>query len=174
MKKNMIITTLLLTFSITSFAQTEKGEFIIGGNFDFNTKKHVGFTVTEFIFSPTVGYFVANNLAVGIGLDYSVTKFSAFKGESIAIMPFARYYFGKHDKLRFFGHAGIGLASGNLESTDFSNRVSSYKSKKFTYKAGLGASYFFTKNAALEGMLQYSNTKYDNTLGFNLGLKIHF
>ncbi len=174
MKKNMIIIAILLMFSITSFAQTEKGKFMIGGNASFAKIKQFEYKANEFNISPLGGYFIVENLAVGVGLDYTLHKSKSSKGESIAVMPFARYYFGKYDKLRFFGHAGMGLASGRVKGTVVNDRNYSYSSRKFTYKGGIGAAYFFTKNIALEGMLQYDNIKYDNSIGFNIGLKIHF
>lgn len=170
----MIIAAILLVSSITSFAQTEKGKFMIGGNFDFAKSEQSGIRATEFSFSPSVGYFIYNNLSVGIGLDYSLFKSSQYKGEFVAIIPFARYYFAKQDKLKFFGQAGLGLLSSNIKSRAADDGFVPNKINELTYHAGVGASYFFTKNVALEGVLQYKSIEYKKALGFNLGLKIHF
>ncbi len=174
MKKKMIIIAILLVFSITSFAQTEKGEFLLGGKVDFDRTTQLGYKATSFSFAPEIGYFIAKNLAVGIGLDYERSNFSSQKAITIAAMPFARYYFAEQGKFKFFGQAGAGYAFRKMKGSTYRNRDYSYSSNKFTYKAGLGASYFLTKNIALEGMLQYDNINYGKSLGVSFGLQIHF
>ena len=112
-----------LTFTITfcalvclSFAQTEEGSLLVGAssNLGFTSTSQDGFDEnrTEFNFSPAIGYFVADNLSIGVALDLQSSKLGDFKSSSTAIGPFARYYF---DGLFYVG-AGYGALSVKNEN----------------------------------------------------------
>src|ERR1700710_1032719 len=80
------------------FAQTEKGNFLVGGTAGFQTNS----TNTTIAFSPNVGYFVKNNLAVGASSTLSSVKEDFLKTTTFNIGPFARYYVG-HSNFKPFG-----------------------------------------------------------------------
>ncbi len=175
MKKNIFVSTVLLLFTTISYAQTEKNNLILGGNINYSSVKTGSLSVknTTLNLSPSVGYFVVDNLAVGVNINYSQEKFANITQNSLSFGPFARYYFGKHDKLKPFGQIGLGLFSGNHQ-VNFRNT----KVKGSTYHIGLGAAYFLTKNVALEGLFQYQKINLNeglnsNTLGFRIGFQIH-
>lgn len=75
--KKLLLTTLAAGFCIGSYAQTEKGKTIVGGNVSFNTTKiktQYEQKVSSFTLGPSVGFFVAKNTALGLGLTYSYQK----------------------------------------------------------------------------------------------------
>ena len=110
-------------------AQMEKGSWIVSG------KTGIGFTsantkytaqgqtvdgpkVSSFEITPSVGYFAANNLAIGVDLGFKSTK-TTFKNANLGInmeeknsmfsvMPTATYYFATASKVRPYLGAGVG------------------------------------------------------------------
>ena len=174
MKKNIVIIALAF-LSLQSYAQTKKNNLMIGGNIGYSSTKTSSLNVknTTLNISPTVGYFVGDNLAVGVNLNYSQEKFASITQSLFSFGPFARYYFGEHDKLKPFGQIGLGLFSGNHQ-VNFNNT----KITGSSYHIGLGTAYFLTKNVALEGMLQYQKTNpkegsNSNILALKIGFQIH-
>ncbi|RYF96010.1 MAG: hypothetical protein EOO00_03755, partial [Chitinophagaceae bacterium] len=69
MKKLLL---LLLTIACISFAkaQTEKGDWMVGGGFRLNTSDNN----TEITLNPTAGAFIINNLALGANFTLSYLK----------------------------------------------------------------------------------------------------
>lgn len=174
MKKNIVMIAFLF-LSMQSYAQTEKNKLMLGGNINYSSVKTGSLNVknTTLNLSPSVGYFVGDNLAVGVNINYSQEKFAHITQNSLSFGPFARYYFGKHDKLKPFGQIGLGLFSGKHQVNLIDTNV-----KGSTYHIGLGAAYFITKNVALEGFFQYQKINLNegsnsNTLGLRIGFQIH-
>lgn len=138
MKKLMFAGALALFASMN--AQMEKGSWIVSG------KTGIGFTsantkytaqgqtvdgpkVSSFEITPSVGYFAANNLAIGVDLGLKSTK-TTFKNSNLGInmeeknsmfsvMPTATYYFATASKVRPYLGAGVGY--GSLTSEDIFN-----------------------------------------------------
>jgi len=154
----------------TSFAQTSKGNWMVGGSAGFNSEKTgSAASVSTVNISPSAGYFIDKNLAVGASVSLmSVSKsYSSFN-----FGPMVRYYFsdmGKNAKL--FAHAGIGFGSMKPEGGV------SMSSTEWGVKAG--PAFFLTKNVALEATLGYSSMKWKDApdattnFGVNFGFQIH-
>lgn len=77
MKKLLFSILLLTAFQLTTFAQYEYGTYYVDGNvnFDFSNNKIDNISATSlknnsFKITPEVGYFIKNNLAIGIGISY--------------------------------------------------------------------------------------------------------
>ncbi|SHG10438.1 Outer membrane protein beta-barrel domain-containing protein [Cnuella takakiae] len=165
MKRMITLLALGILLHQAASAQTEKGSSLIGGNLEVNTAKdNSSINVT-----PMVGYFFANNFAAGanIGLDYSKT--GDVKSTGFGIGPFARYYFGT-GMLR-------PLVQGNLNFTSYKTKTPT-TSNSFTgtnYFLGGGAAAFLNRNVALEGLIGYDHTAFENQDGTGgLSLKIGF
>lgn len=126
MKKLFLLTFLLAAFAMN--AQTEKGTWMIEGDTnltfagsavedEFDNETSIG----TFAFKPAVNYFIADNLAVGLGLEFSstATEVNDFESTSgtFALMPQASYFFG-NSKTRPY----VGLELGYMStSTDNDN-----------------------------------------------------
>ena len=100
-------------------------QLFVGGNIRFNISngKTESGTATinqatnyNFDFSPKIGNFLSDKLAVGIALDLSLTgnkttvnTESLSRSSAIGISPFLRFYAIKWNKFSVFGQGNIGL-----------------------------------------------------------------
>ncbi|WP_304064208.1 hypothetical protein [Pedobacter glucosidilyticus] len=77
MKKTVILLLICLAFK-PSFAQLEKGNWLVGGSGSFSSSKYKGipvdFTQTNIDISTTLGYFVLNKFVTGLSGGYSYVK----------------------------------------------------------------------------------------------------
>ena len=96
MKKFLLI--VAVAFASATYAQTEKGNWMVGSDLalSFNSVKETprydgtsGNVTTQntFKFVPNLNYFVINNLAVGLGLEYQSKTCIRFrnKGNSFCV-----------------------------------------------------------------------------------------
>ncbi|NVO85455.1 acyloxyacyl hydrolase [Hymenobacter terrestris] len=169
-------------------AQTTQGTRVLGlsgGDFTFQSNgfsKSFSGTVI-----PSVGVFVADNLAVGaaVQLGYSSFKLKSLSnfrnnGLTIGLLPWLRYYLPSESRHRLFGElsaGGVYNRSRAWEDSFPNQRTSS--DINLLAKAGLGYSYFITPAVGLEGLLSYQlnsgdkNTFGSGALGLNLGFRIY-
>ena len=144
-------------------AQTEKGDWIIGGRVDLNT----GENSTQVRFNPGAGYFVINNLALGGNFAIEYAKSGDVKATNFGLGPFARYYFGRSNA-RPLLHTAFNYISSKVKgpSTSITNNG-------INFLAAGGVAVFINQNVAVEILAGYSHTKYedfDGSGGFNLGI----
>ncbi len=149
-----------------AFAQLDKGIFLVGGtgNFlasnyeyegpfnSFSSKK------IDINLSSTVGYFVADKIAIGLKTGFSKYKEQVnLPGAGYANMnrlkfgPFARYYFLEKD-LRYNILADISYQYGIY-------RFKPSKGNIMTFNANLGSVMYFNTSVGLEFLLGYYATK---------------
>lgn len=172
MKKVFISSALLLlmVISFNASAQTDKGDWMVGGQLAFNTTSGNN----SFTLAPSAGYFFAKNFAAGSELILSFSKFGDEKRSVFGIGPFARYYFElKEPQFKPLVHASFTIAS----------ETSKQPSSKTTNTArsffiGAGGAYFINDNVAIEGVLGYNNTKVESSGAeggflFRIGFQIH-
>lgn len=183
MKTKSLILVFALFFSSLAFAQTEKGKFVVTGrseitgglgihNYSFKNSsgqiaggfeldsKHVGIR-------PEVGYFIVDNLMLGVSSLYSYEQvknsnnpsYGIIKTQAISIMPTAQYYLPLGEKFRpvvavMAGYmrvdADVSLSSAPRVSTPFDG---------FVYGLGAGVSYFVVENISLDLNITYENAK---------------
>jgi outer membrane protein len=161
--KKIILAILLSGVFITVNAQTEKGDWIVGGRIDLNTSDnntHIGF-------SPNGAYFLINNLAIGGNLMIDYSKSGDNKVTNLGIGPFARYYFTQA-MARPLLQASVDYISRQIKDPIFSSTNNGVN----IFIAG-GLAVFINENVAIEVLAGYSNTKYkgfDGSGGFNLGI----
>lgn len=191
---------LLLTLSAFGFvnAQTEKGSWVVGGSttigfnsvgskVDYNGGSVDGPKVSTFNFTPSVGYFVMNKLAVGLDLGFTSvsTKYNddgsndKYTTSTFSLMPTATYYFTTESKLFPYLGAGLGYASTKEKDNSYETKVDG-----FAWKGKGGVAYFITDKVAIDIGLSYhrysNKDTYDgqdiktkiNTFGVGAGLSI--
>ena len=61
-KKIFVLVLLIMYFTITVIAQTDKGNWLLGGSAGFSSSKQGEGKATSINFSPNAGYFFINNL----------------------------------------------------------------------------------------------------------------
>lgn len=187
MKKLTLIA--LLAFFGTANAQTEtattsptaKGNWIIGGstNLGFNSNKVTqksgdysvdGQKTTTFNVTPTVGYFVIDNLAVGLNLGYEVQKQDAsydfnqtakVTNTVFSVIPSVTYFIEADSKAFPYISAGAGYAAikTKIASTETQN------DNFFVWGGKAGLAYFITPSIAIDLGFNYQqlSTKYEET-----------
>jgi hypothetical protein len=176
MKSGLTFIVLLCLSSTLVFGQLEKGNLFIQGSssLGFYAEKYTyiaGGTSTEssksthFGFKPKAGYFIIDNLPVGLAINFNtnsnknISNSDKSSSTNLSFGPFARYYFLKLDKLCPMAEISVNLGSDISKST-----YSGYKSDKkygvFEFNLGVGASYFVTDHIAFDVLLSYYADKY--------------
>ena len=195
MKNALTICALIFATTLT-FSQEKSDEFgfskgdkLVTGNFGFQTNSYNYYINKNRSFgvSSSAGYFVNNNIVVGLGLGYGtqntiytlnndLVKLNSFSGQI-----FGRYYFTPLKQFSFFTQLSVNASTANQElnqgSMVFNNMG---RQNSFGTVAGLGINYFLNKNFSIEssvGALSYFSSKYDNPSieresGFNLNLSM--
>ncbi|WP_333599950.1 outer membrane beta-barrel protein [Flavobacterium sp.] len=175
MKK--IILTLAAVFAL-SFANAQdkkegsegfsKGDVFATGSFSLSSSKYTSagnYKEDGFTFSPAVGYFVSENIALGLGLTISNASVQATEASSkskvntFGFQAMGRYYFTPSSKFSAFGQAVVGYSSTKYDAADV-------KVNGFGIAVGPGFHYFVSNHFALEttwGMLSYASAKADST-----------
>lgn len=165
MKKNLLGLLACMVIGLAASAQTEKGNYLVGGNVGFNAAKNN----TQINLSPTVGYFFANNIALGANVDLAYSKVGSNKATTFGVGPFGRYYFGTLN-IRPFAHANV-----NFTSTRNKNSTGSDTYNGSNYFLGAGLAAFINRNVAVEGLAGYSNSSYAHiSTGGGFQLRIGF
>ncbi|MCB2410451.1 outer membrane beta-barrel protein [Hymenobacter lucidus] len=194
MKKTIGGAALLVLLATAAQAQIAPGTILLGGTMRYsaqsregtlaNTDQTVKLAQTnQFTISPTVGYFLSENLAVGLNLSYSHLKTTDYqyivavpvsgsglgsvikngriesKGPSFSVGPVARYYAFVGEKAAFFGQLGAGFWGDRTESKPEDVLVGSPSSARSTgsgYYAQLAPGFVFfpTPKFGLEVSLQ--------------------
>lgn len=174
MKKLLLSLIAVSALAFTSQAQTEKGKFMLGGNAEFNSVKSDAEGAkanTSFSVIPNVGYFIADNIAIGTGVGYSQTK-SIGDGqlESFVVSPFGRYYANLSESFKFVGQLAVPLEFGTLKDVDNAGEVGDKVGNTTSIGVNLspGFAFFPTKKIAIELLLNgfsYENFSVDDEDG---------
>ena len=125
----------LVTLFIFAFTSLTQAQLYVGGNLGFNTlstSSTVGTTTTKggssssLTLSPEVGYFLSDNLAVGVGVSFNSnsittpitsTTSSVSLNTTFMINPYARYFFYKSGSFSAFAEGSVGYGSMMSENT---------------------------------------------------------
>ncbi|MFB5946668.1 outer membrane beta-barrel protein [Albibacterium profundi] len=123
MKKLLLSIALLGGVVLTSQAQTDKGNFILGGTVSYNTVKSDASganSAYDFSVAPNVGYFVDDNIAIGTGIGYQTSRLdeasNVGKTEAFVVAPFGRYYTPIANNFKFFGQLSVPMAFGSVKA----------------------------------------------------------
>lgn len=182
MKKKLITVILILVSTLTTNAQINKKNWLVGGTGSFSSYKviyesPINATVktTSFNINPKIGFFPVDKFALGLSLGYSHTKETnsnssiSSTNEVYGFGPFIRYYYLKPEKIsNIFSEFGY---NNSYAVNDKSNTTNFYFSS--------GLALFFNSSIALEigaKYLKFSNfnngAKADD-LRLEIGFQIH-
>jgi len=186
MKKSTLLF-LLLSFTATAFTQINKGQFLAGGNINFESIKYessvnASYESTNFFISPDIGYFIINKMAGGLRIDFRSYN---NKSENLdvhqvttSISPFLRYYFLPLQK-KVNAFIDISYIHDKMKWHSDSNPGYIEKTKGYYFFGG--PSIFLTDQIALEFTVGYKHTESDdfgnnkvNKFSSGVGLQIHF
>lgn len=171
-----ILLSALLAASLPALAQTEKGKIMVGVGLanvsaGFNHYGGEGLSYFNANISPTAGYFVSKNLALGTSVGLGWGKSGGSSAISYGVQPFARYYFGEK-KTRLFVQADAGIHALRL----FNNPGPTEKMSMVNFAAGPGITHFLNENVALETslLLRASTPTQASAISYNPSLNFGF
>lgn len=187
--KNILLTMAFLAISLAVSAQFEAGNIFVTGSLGFgsgNSESTIGSTTSEgpktsnFMFRPAAGYFLNQNIAVGLGFgtesERTVRKgFNNLELEDkismLEFFIFMRYYMACSGRFGWFAQPRIGFGSGKEieedqigQSNNKTRTEVDLSSTNFGIDAGLY--YMFTNRVLAEfmfGVLGVSNSKREYT-----------
>ncbi|MBN8649781.1 MAG: outer membrane beta-barrel protein [Cytophagales bacterium] len=148
----------LVVVSSTLCAQTTKGSLSFGGGLSYRSHKlntNEASKDHEFQLAPQAGYFIVDNLEIGIQLILSVGETGLIaeptKTSSLSIGPYARYFkFTSNDRFAFTAKAGFSIGSGKFNPSS-GNDV---KTGTIGFYLSPGFTYFLTDKWGLDFQLQ--------------------
>lgn len=153
----------------TSTEGFKKGDTFISGTVSYDSQKTGNSKETEFNLTPSVGYFVSENIALGVSLGYTTndnnTNGTGYNQQTNTFSAgvFGRYYFNPANKFNIFAQLDLGYTTAKFESgSDFGP----YDFKVNGFGAGItpGFNYWVSSHLALEasfGILGYATAKPD-------------
>lgn len=154
MKKLFFLLAAASFLCIKSSAQFEKGNYIVGGEFEANfTSPTSGDVHNHHIaFDPRVGYYFMNGLAAGIDLTGEFNKTGNEKSNDFGGGPFVRYHLTKY----LYAEGSYQYLEHNVQTDDVAKSViteASFNENK--YAGGLGYIIKVSKHLAIEPRLFY-------------------
>lgn len=173
--KKIRLTLVLLLFVSSLYSQYNKGRLIIGGDLSFSkisqSPKLPGFNLsktdlTKYTISPKCGYFVMNNLSIGLGLEFTNEVFQnksldySIDSRKTILNFFARYYVPEN----IFFEASYGVGSGYSKHSADLNRTISDVSQ---WSASIGYAFFLNDFLAIEPQFGYQQAKLSNSYSSN-------
>mgnify|MGYP003582070815 CR=1 FL=1 len=175
MKKFTIVTAILFLLTNILNAQTEQGKILVSGKssldftssttkyyYDGETDSDFDEKVNKFSIAPSVGYFVIDNLAVGLSASYQTEKYKEGSDnwdDPISVYmvgPFVTYIFPLQGMVKPFigGIGGIAGASYGPDDED--------KQSGVIYGGNAGVALFLNKNISLDLGGQYIKSNFRN------------
>ena len=204
MKKLALFPLLVALMYMTSSAQIlDKGNFMIGTTVGFSTAnskvtsggtEEKGLSPRQINVAPSMGYFVINNLALGIGADYTLNTVilpndDKKEDSDLLFGPFARYYFPAGDNVAVFAVANFGFGNskdeqniGETKESISTNILAIGVGPGFTVysKGGFGIEAIFKYNFARSnfdtqsGGVTTSTTTRTNQFTLSMGIQYYF
>lgn len=124
-------------------SQTQSGSLFIGGEIYFsNASTKYNSSLDLFMFTSRIGFFVVDNLLLGVSLAYANVSYNSRSQDQFIIGPILRYYFG------------------SVPSKPFTYLVFGYNTQE-NYNStalglGLGYNIAISRNVALSPVIQYA------------------
>ncbi|MBL7774841.1 MAG: outer membrane beta-barrel protein [Saprospiraceae bacterium] len=182
---------------------TERGNFVIGTAIGFSSNTSTisqtsgqgeGPESFQWNIAPHVGYFLFENFALGVGLDYTFSREkqpNADKNDDTDLLfgPFGRYYipFGGDKAVFLEGNFGFGTSSDNLIIDGQPQNIST---DIIAFGAGPGFTIFSNDAIGIETLFKYNfarsrfnteqggvtteTTTKTNQFAISLGIQVYF
>ncbi len=182
--KNIILSILGISFTLTCYGQLESGNILLGGEIAVSNEENQ----IDFSFSPTAYYFITDQLALGGDLSFFTSKndlgpdnYRRFN--SFGISPSLRYFWSLTEKTYVYGRGSIGFAT--FTSTEFTGNTSeeNFTGSQLGVSLGTGIMYTLTPRFSIDlglnlvGFSRLSQTRQigleevtTNSNGFRFGL----
>ncbi|WNW02318.1 OmpW family outer membrane protein [Tenacibaculum sp. HL-MS23] len=177
--KKVLLVIAMVAAGFTANAQEEKAkggfakqDLYISGTVGYNTVDEAD----AYTFSPSVGYFVSDNIALELGLTIGGSDTGATETNAFGVNLGANYFFTPENDFSFILGAGLSYVSEGSEVAG----VEQADRNTFGIAIAPGINYFVSESIALRasvGALSYASSKVDvdgaesvNSFGLNLNL----
>lgn len=186
MKKSTLLA-LVLGITMTSFAQINRGQFLIGGLINFQSTKNEysndpNYKLNTISISPNIGYFIIDKIAAGVRIDIRSYKSNSgvleARETTTGIEPFLRYYFlpGSKKVNAFIDGSYV----HDKTKTRYYSSSDYFFEMSRGYHFSAGPSIFLTNQIALEFTVGYEHIKSNDsgnakvsTFSSGFGLQVH-
>jgi outer membrane protein len=176
--KKVFFLAIALAFTNLIFEQTEQGKFVLSGatglqfissniDYEYDGQSLRNVTQSSFSIMPSIGYFVMDNLAVGLSANFSSTtqknEGAKYTVSSTMLLPTAIYYFPVEGQFKPLLQVGAGLMS-TKEKDSYNGDTYEDKMSGLALNFGGGAAYFINDYVSLNFGLSYTmaNLKYSD------------
>lgn len=172
--QSILYAVLFLFWGATVSTQTlDQGNFVIGSTIGFSTvssnvayatddveEEGEGPAATQVSITPKIGYFLQDNLVLGINVDYS---FSTVKNPNkdrsndsdLLFGPYTRAYLTTGDDMALFFELNFGFGSSSDEQFIGEDKQS-VKSNIFAIGVGPGFTIFSNSDIGIEALFKYN------------------
>ncbi len=177
---------LLFCFAFkSSYAQLEKGNWLVGGSGSFSSEKYdYGTSIsktTHLNLSPAIGYFFANKLAGGLKPIYTYqinTDNSGFSNDTeinqLGVSAFLSYYLlKKTEPFNFFTQVGYGYIWRKASSTNKEDSQDSYEitgGPVYFVNQSIGINLFLGYSINTLRDVEYKEKRFLTGIGFQIHL----
>lgn len=159
-----------MVFSARTYAQTEKGNMLVGATLgNIGGVFANGTSTFNLNITPKLGWFIKDDIAIGGLVNIGLSTGNSTTNFNYGVGAFGRYYI-KDKKMdlskrsRWFLEATAGFSGVNTSVKD----GASSNTNGLGLGVGPGLAYFITPNVGLEALL-----KYDLTVGFGSSVTSH-
>ena len=207
MKKHILPIAFLLSASTLPAQYTAQGNFMMGSTLGFSAATSTitqdkgsgdvakeNPTYTQFSIAPSIGYFLIDNLALGIGLDYTFNQVknknqATNKDSDLLFGPFARYYLPMTVDMSFFLVANFGCGN-STDDQDVGGVQQNISTNIFAVGVGPGFTIFSSNAVGIETLVRYNYARSDfdtnigavkakttastNQFDFSVGFRFYF
>ena len=169
MKKNILISSILLFITISAYSQITKGNWMFGGDaiiqgYKFENSEKFNYYAEIF---PKAGYFVIDKLVVGSEIGVYINNATFYT----SFVPFTRYYLLDDKKIvNPFIEGGLGLKNISYKKGSGDPTLT-----EFMYQFKIGTSIFLTNSVGVNMTLNYKNNsfQFDQEISVAFGFQIH-
>ncbi len=200
--------TMLMALALSAQV-TQSGNFILGSTVGFSTA-HSNITQeatggisneespysTQVNIAPSVGYFLFDNFALGIRMDYTMSRVEEANDEftedsDVLFGPFSRFYLPltESNDMYLFAEAGFGFGNSR-DVKELSTGNQRINTNLFAFGVGPGITVIASNAIGLEAVVKYNfarsefdteiagikanTTTKTNQIGISLGLQFYF
>lgn len=204
-----LVVLVMLVGTALSAQVTQNGNFILGSTVGFSTA-HSNITQeatggvnseespysTQINIAPSVGYFLFDNFALGIRMDYTLNRVEESNNNytedsDVLFGPFARFYLPvtEDNDMYLFAEAGFGFGNSR-DVKELSTGDQRINTNLFAFGVGPGITVIATNAIGLEAVVKYNfarsefdtqiagveanTTTKTNQIGISLGLQFYF
>lgn len=161
MKKLLLTAAAVFAFGFANAQEGgfAKGDAFISGTVAFSNTKMGDVKADTYQLSPAVGYFVTENIALGLGVNFAKSEME-FEGNDVEVKSTgasvgASYFFTPSKPFSLLAGLGVSYNKADVAGVDLNT---------FGVALAPGFNYFISKNFAVNaniGVLGYTSQKFD-------------